>query len=741
MVEVFGWRFTWDFVDFLVILLVVSLTLYLSWRTWSRSGRKNSVLVLELFRISTVCLILATLLNPERVEKLEKEGEPEIVCLLDVSGSMSTLDVIDSNGSVESRIDWARKVLDEEWKDKLERNSTVSVKTFSSDEGNQATDLAGALKETLDNAANLKAVLFLSDGDSNSGPSVLTLAGKCAASSVPVYSIQVGAKEPLPDLSIEDAFAPSFALQDEKITINYRISNTFEGRQSTTLKLFANEQLVSQKPILISGRKSILISGEEHNSPAGIHGGSMAWLPPSEGKYELKLVLSEVPGESFPGNNERILETRVENKVIKALVVDSFPRWEYRFLRNALDRDPGVDMKCVLFHPGLSPGEGKGYLPEFPQTKDELASFDVVFLGDVGLGENELNEEQCKNLAELIRLQASGLVFLPGRRGRQLTFSDSSIAELLPVVYDPEKPTGLGTANPSSLQLTARGKEHWLTNLRGAGEPDRQFWERLPGFHWSAIVQKSRPGSEVLAVHSNFRNDWGRMPTLAIRYAGAGKTLYLGSDAAWRWRRGVEDKYHYRFWRNVVRWMARGRYIAQKEGIRVIPDPERPKSGEKVFVRCIVQDKDNYPMEDGEVEGVILHPGGQRETLQFTPDEEGPGVYLASFKARESGTLSMQVNSSPTERELSLNLTIERQIKEKLGQPIASRELRQLSELTGGNSTSYENYQEVVESLSFLPDPQPIILIHRLRTDTAWGLFLFGMLAIYWTGRKLVGMI
>ena len=51
------------------------------------------------------------------------------------------------------------------------------------------------------------------------------------------------------------------------------------------------------------------------------------------------------------------------------------------------------------------------------------------------------------------------------------------------------------------------------------------------------------------------------------------------------------------------------------------------------------------------------------------------------------------------------------------------------------------DWPDPINSLSFLPDPQPIILIHRLRTDTLWGLFLFGMLAIYWTGRKLVGMI
>ena len=67
------------------------------------------------------------------------------------------------------------------------------------------------------------------------------------------------------------------------------------------------------------------------------------------------------------------------------------------------------------------------------------------------MGENELSESQCENLDELIRLQASGLVFLPGRRGRQLTFADSPISDLLPVVYDPEKPTGLGTSiHPAS---------------------------------------------------------------------------------------------------------------------------------------------------------------------------------------------------------------------------------------------------------------------------------------------------
>ncbi len=727
MLEFSNWRLTWDWLDLLLALFVLAFSIFLSSRTWKRSGKKKSILVLETFRFSIVSLLLITLFNPEKVNKQEKKDPPEIVCLLDVSGSMNTQDTKDSNGSIESRVEWARKAIDSEWKKRLELNSTITLKPFSSKEGSDGTDLAHALNESLDKGNNIKAVLFLSDGDSNTGPSVLSLAGKCRAASVPVYSIQIGAPKPLPDLSLDDAFAPSFALQDEKITINYRVSNSFEKRQKSTLRLFANDKLVTQKPLLIPASEDTV--------------GSIAWMPPIEGNYELKVSVKEIPGESLSGNNQKILSTRVENKIIKALIVDSFPRWEYRFLRNALDRDPGIDMKCTLFHPGISVGEGKDYLPEFPNSKDELASFDVVFLGDVGLGENELNEKQCQNLDELIRLQASGLVFLPGRRGRQLTFTDSPISDLLPIVYDPEKPTGLGTLSPSNLELTARGKDHWLTNLRGAGEPDRKFWDKLPGFHWSAIVNKSRPGSEVLAVHSNFRNDWGQMPVLAIRYVGAGKTLFLGSDGAWRWRRGVEDKYHYRFWSQVVRWMAHGRYLAEKEGIRLIPDPERPKSGENIFVRCIVLDKAGFPMQDGEVDGLIIHPNGQRESLLFSAEEEGAGVYLASFKAREPGDLLMKVKASPAERELDLTLKVEKQTKEKLGQPVVSRDLLQLARLTGGKSVNYQNYEEVTRALSFLPDPQAVVQIHRLRTDTTWGLFLFGLLVIYWTGRKIVGMI
>ena len=105
----------------------------------------------------------------------------------------------------------------------------------------------------------------------------------------------------------------------------------------------------------------------------------------------------------------------------------------------------------------------------------------------------------------------------------------------------------------------------------------------LPGFHWSAVVKESKPGSEVLATHSNFSSKWGKMPLLVIRHFAAGKALFLGTDSAWRWRKGVEDRYHYRFWSQVIRWMGHGRNQASENGIRLLMDPEKPELATRYF--------------------------------------------------------------------------------------------------------------------------------------------------------------
>ena len=683
--------------------------------------------LLEIGRAMIIILIIFTLFDPQRVEKLQSARKSQIICLVDRSDSMQTEDIVLENRKPINREQWSEEFLKEDWVPTLETNATLLVKTFSSLKGTKETDITTAITDALDTSEELKAVLLVTDGDANSGNSILSVAGRSRALSVPIYSIITGAESSLPDLSLDDAFAPSFVLQEERVTISWQATNSFKSPRNSMITLLANGKKVDERPVYFNRGETI--------------SGNISWLPEQSGEVDFQILLNKIEGETYANNNQKNLRTRVEEKIIKALIIDSYPRWEYRFLRNALSRDPGVDLSCILFHPNMSPSIGEDYIGEFPKNKALLAPYDVVFIGDVGVGENELTSEQSELLADLIQYHASGIIFMPGRRGRQLSLEKTRLRELLPVIYDPEKPRGLGTQNPASFVLTHRGNEHWLTNLRGSGEKNRDFWSRLPGFHWSAMIKKSRPGSEVLAVHSNFETEWGKMPILVIRRVGAGKSLYLGSDSAWRWRRGVEDKYHYRFWSQVVRWMAHGRYVAEKDGIKLIPSPEKPRLGEKVMLRCIILDKNGFPLEHGEVKGLAKHPDGSVENLSFKPDPECPGVYLSSLQSSKAGNLYLEAGCTLAERSIQTTLRIEESNREKRGRPAISGPLSQLAQLTGGSSTGHEDAKKLIDRLSIIPEPKPTVKIHRLRTNLNWGIFLFTLLAIYWTGRKFFGMV
>ena len=49
-----------------------------------------------------------------------------------------------------------------------------------------------------------------------------------------------------------------------------------------------------------------------------------------------------------------------------------------------------------------------------PDEAAEWASYDVIFLGDVGVRADQLTVEQCRQIRGLVQQQAAGLVFMPG---------------------------------------------------------------------------------------------------------------------------------------------------------------------------------------------------------------------------------------------------------------------------------------------------------------------------------------
>ena len=362
---------------------------------------------------------------------------------------------------------------------------------------------------------------------------------------------------------------------------------------------------------------------------------------PATGEYTLSLRIAQDEEELIPENNEISAPIAIREEQLKVLVVEAYPRWEYRYLRNALERDPGVEVTCLLFHPELPKvGGGRSYIKRFPDAR-ELSRYDVVFLGDVGIKEDQLTVEQTRELRKLVSAQASGLVFMPGRAGSHDSLISGPLGDLYPVVLDPATPHGVGSSAQGYFALTGSGQRNLLTRLGDTDQDNGEVWRKLPGFFWYAGVKRAKAGTETLAVHDQVATASGRVPLIVTKTYGTGKVLFMGTDSAWRWRQGVEDKYHYRFWSQVARWMAYRRQMAQSEAIRLFYSPDRPNVDDVLTLNANAIDNVGGPLDSGTVVVQAISPSGKTQTIRLEPGTEDlAGLFVGSFVRKSQATFA-----------------------------------------------------------------------------------------------------
>ncbi len=728
------WSFSAPNLLWIIAVGLASFAVWLSYQNWDRSGRHAKIGLLETLRFILIASLLFTLLRPEWVQSIRRTTQPEVVVLIDRSRSMETRDILLTTNAVKSREEWVEANVKEQTWEPIARTARVHVESFSAPGTNRApsmadpaTDLSLPLEELLQRNNNLKAVLVLTDGDWNQGKSPLGIATRYEQEKIPIFSVSVGRENPLPDLTLESINPPSYGLVGEQITLPFLVKSRLAREVKTQIVLREGTREETKKTITIP--------------PLGEVRDSILFSPNTAGPATLTLSLPVETEEAIPENNEQTLSLNIRLDSLKVLVVDSYPRWEYRFLRNALARDPGVEVSCVLFHPELGLGGGRNYLPRFPGSKEALSVYDVIFLGDVGIGPDELSLQDAELIRGVVEQQSSGLVLIPGRRGRQTTLPQSALQDILPVVLDSSRPEGMPLQNEDVLSLSTTGRRHLLTRFDADENRNEEIWKQLPGFYWSAAVQKSRPGSEVLGVHSSLRSASGRMPLLVTRNAGTGKVLFLGTDSAWRWRRGVEDKFHYRFWSQVVRWMSHQRHLSEQQGIRLSYTPESPQPGDTLFMQATVLNAAGSPIEEPHIEGTIHSPSGQTEQIQLDAEPGGWGVFKLSHTLKEAGAYNITIASEKHQRKLETKIVAVSPSKEKIGQPINRQILAEIAALTGGKSVSPDGLPELVRQISILPEPEPTEKRIRLWSHPVWGGILLALLSLYWLGRKLVGLI
>ena len=622
-------------------IIALVLVGVLSFVSWKRSPHPGRTAVLECLRFAIAGLVVLLLWQPEWRTTIHPDSKPEIAILWDDSGSMTTVDAplpadLSPTADIVSRADWVEQALASDlWKPLEDNGANVVTRTpFATpspdDPATAGTDLDTPLNDLLAKESNLRAVVLLSDGDTNLGQPPVAAAQKLRLRGVPLFPIPVGSKVRLPDLDLLSVSAPTYGIVGENVQIPFTIRSSLDRQVRTVVRLRDESGQQRTKDIVIPP------NSETYES--------ILWRLEKEGSSTLELSIPVADGELVAANNSRKFTIAGRPEKIRVLLIETLPRWEYRFLRNALDRDPGVDLSCLLFHPQLGMGEGKDYISEFPSKIEELSKYDVIFIGDVGTA--QLTPEQCDLIRGLVENQASGLIFLPGPQGNQFSLLETSLSDLMPVILDDTNPKGIGESIASPLTLTTEGRESLLTMLGSNEEENPEIWRRLPGFFWHAPVIKAKGGTEVLAVHGNRRGKFGPIPLLVTKPAGSGKVLFMGIDSAWRWRRGVEDLYHYRFWGQVARWMSYQRNMAAGQRVRLFHTPERPEPGATVTLNANAFDANGAPLTDGSVAVDITSPDGRAQRVELQKSESAWGAFTGRFKADLPGAWQLRVTAT-----------------------------------------------------------------------------------------------
>ena len=724
--------FLWTPWTLIASILIVLATAGFCLVAWKRSGFSRSLGLLELLRLALVVIAAIMLNQPEWVEEFRPEEKPSIAILVDNSASMDTRDVpqADKPGSTPfTRKESIAPLLDPASWAKLKDRMNVVIQPFAADSPGRGSDLNAPLAKAGETIPNLLGVVFASDGDWNEGPPPVQAATALRMKGVPIFAVPVGSASRLPDIELLSLDAPTFGIAGKSVRIPFTIESALPREYVTTVTLKSSDGDEVTKEVRIA--------------PMGRTSDWVMWKPKGTGDFSLSLTVPKQADEFIADNNTISAPIAIREEKLRVLVVESFPRWEYRYLRNALSRDPGVELSCLLFHPGLGKvgGGNKDYIKKFPGTLEELSKYDVVFLGDVGVEDGQLTAEDCRLLKGLVEQQASGLVFMPGLEGKQFSLLSTELGDLCPVMMDPSQPGGWGSRTASHFELTETGRRSLLTKLADTQDDNAEVWEGLPGFQWYAPVLRAKAGSEVLCVHKDASNEFGRVPLLATRTFGAGKVLFMGTDGAWRWRKGVEDKYHYRFWGQVVRWMAYQRNMAKGETMRFYYVPDQPKMNQTLSFHANVMDKSGEPLPQGDVTARITAPSGKAELVRLASSGDEWGMFSGRFSPTEPGTHRVSLFCKQTGGTLETTFYVQGVAAERMGKPARPEVLEEIARVSKGKMITADKLEDVIRSLAELPDPPPSVRRVQIWSSPILAGVMVTMLGVFWVGRKLIGLV
>lgn len=480
-------------------------------------------------------------------------------------------------------------------------------------------------------------MLLLTDGGNNLGPDPVAAAGEAARLGTPVHAVGIGDPTPTRDIAVTDILADRIVRKGNLAQIHAGVSQRGFTGKSVALRLFRGGKLVQEKRAKL---------GRETDKSSV----TFEWTPSQPGDFGFRVEAVPLAGELTVKNNARRFLQRVIDKQLRVLLVDGDPRWEYRYLRNAILRDKQIRFSCFVTSVGTRLG-GEGNVPirAFPMNAKTLFTYDILILGDVP--RSYFSEAQLRAIREFVEEKGGSLVVIAGERHMPDDYRGSPLEAVFPVSLSGGREQ-VNELEGFRWELTAAGRRDPLMRMDPDPAKNERIWRELPGMFWHSGAERAKPGATVLAVNSKRSNAHGKRVLVAVQPFGAGRCLISLADSTWLWRYRVGDKWFYRYWGQAIRAMTPRDNPGGNQFAQIATDRAEVTLGERVLLRARLLDAYNRPLKAISVAARVTGEIGGARTVLLRSSAGAPGVFEGYVSAERPGEFTAEVASphAPTKR-------------------------------------------------------------------------------------------
>ncbi|UCE60292.1 MAG: hypothetical protein JSU63_00795 [Phycisphaerales bacterium] len=651
------------------------------------------------------------------------------------------------------------------------------------------TDLAGAVSGLLEDThgRRLAAIVLATDGQATEPTSLTDALNLARDRKIPVYPLRIGSPVRPLDIEVGHLRAEASVFADDLFAAEARVSaGGLTGPVSVTVNLVDED---TQR--IVAAREVTLDPSWETVTV------ELLAKPRKGGYFRYRVEVPPLPNEQMIHNNAETIEVTVIGEKLRVLYVDGYPRYEYRYLKNALIRERSMELSVLLLSADEAfVQEGTEPIRRFPATAEELNRYDVVLFGDVDPRGGWLTTAQMDMLLDFVRYGGGGFGIIAGERAAPQRLLGTPLEKLVPVRIDPQFRGHYAEALVGGfrLRITHEGRRSRLfRGYRSAppapaagdatlpSEPNESDenvahpFELLSELYWIARTLGPKPGATVLAEHPTMQalGESSVVPTLmpvvVVGRYGAGRILFQATDDTWRWRRHTGEFLHDTYWVQLVRELMKRERVAQNRSYTITTNRRAYSYGSPVHARVEINDMKLLAGQDDSIELVVFDRSAAPEDSAIGSEGEaidgagntsprrsmaarvnahrlGPdsSVFEATFIPARPGSFWIEAERlipSLEEKAASVFIRVEQPDLEARSPQADHEVLERIAQATGGAVIELDQLEERFAEIRDRSVRIPDDLVEPL-WDSRLALIFFGLLISgEWVLRKAFGLL